>query len=227
MARLFVTNREVQFINDITKEVIKDIIGQYIYYYPISTLKTQVHPIYDEAVEKIFENPIKLEVLAGQPEWEAKSNQFGFEQTRKLELYVQVRDLLDKGFTISEGDYFVYGDMPYEIMTALQINNIYGQVDYEIGYKLSARLARQNEFNPNFYKKKIVDNNPSFEETSVQKTFEQQRGLETNEAEGLTGDVRQLRERLKDDMAPIALDEGPRKIVIDESNKSNKFYEDD
>ena len=69
MSKLFITSREIAFINDITKEVIKDIIGQYIFYYPISTLKTQIHPIYEEAVDKIFENPIKFEVLAGQPSW--------------------------------------------------------------------------------------------------------------------------------------------------------------
>ncbi len=36
MARLFVTPREVNFINDLTKELIKDVIGQKIYYYSIS-----------------------------------------------------------------------------------------------------------------------------------------------------------------------------------------------
>ena len=59
MSRLFITSREIQFINDITKEVVKDVIGQQIIYYPISTMKTQVHPVYEEAIEKIFENPIR------------------------------------------------------------------------------------------------------------------------------------------------------------------------
>jgi hypothetical protein len=227
MSRLFITNREIAFINDITKEYVKDIVGQFIYYYPISTLKTQIHPIYEEAVEKIFENPIKLEVLAGQPEWSASANQFGIEQTRKLEVFVQVRDLLDKGFKVEEGDYFIYGDMPYEIMTAIQINNIFGQVDHELGYKLTARLARKDQFDANFFKKQIINNNASFEESQMQKTFEQQRGLPSTDSEESTGDVREIRKRLGDDMAPVALNEGPRKIVVEENNQGNKFYEDD
>lgn len=227
MSKLFITSREIAFINDITKEVIKDIIGQYIFYYPISTLKTQIHPIYDEAVDKIFENPIKLEVLAGQPSWEVKTNQFGFEQQQKLELNVQIRDLLDKGFTLSEGDYFIYGDLPFEIMSVLQVNNIYGQADHELGYKISGRLARKSEFDPNFYKKQIHENNKNFADAETQKVFEQQRGLDTNNVDGLTGDVRQIRERLSEDMAPIALGEGPRKVGLDEPQRSTKFYEDD
>ena len=128
MSRLFITSREIQFINDITKEVIKDIIGQQIIYYPISTMKTQVHPVYEEAIEKIFENPIRLDVLAAQPNWETKWNQFGNEQTNKFELFVQARDLLDKGYNINEGDFFLYGDQLYELTTFVPINNIYGQV---------------------------------------------------------------------------------------------------
>jgi len=62
MARLFITPREIQLINDWTKEYIKDIVGQFIVYYPISILKTRVHPVYDEAVQKIFYNPIKIEI---------------------------------------------------------------------------------------------------------------------------------------------------------------------
>ena len=34
MSRLFITQREINFISDITKEIIKDVVGQKIYYYP-------------------------------------------------------------------------------------------------------------------------------------------------------------------------------------------------
>lgn len=169
LSRLFVTEREIAFINDITKEFIKDIVGQFIYYYPVSTLKTQVHPIYEEAVEKIFENPIKLEVLAGQPEWETKANQFGQEQTQKIEIYVQARDLLDKGFEVSEGDFFVYGDIPFEIVSALNINNIFGQVEHDVGYKLIGRVARKSEFDADFFKKKLQIHTSNFEDSESQK----------------------------------------------------------
>jgi len=35
MARLFITPREIDFISDITKEVIKDVVGQKIFFYKV------------------------------------------------------------------------------------------------------------------------------------------------------------------------------------------------
>jgi hypothetical protein len=57
MARLFIGPKEIALVNDWSKEYIKDIVGQTIIYYPLSTMKTKVHPVYDEAINKIFENP--------------------------------------------------------------------------------------------------------------------------------------------------------------------------
>ena len=62
MARLFITPREIDFISDVTKEIVKDVIGQKIYYYSISVLKTKVHTVYEEAPEKVFENPNDMKV---------------------------------------------------------------------------------------------------------------------------------------------------------------------
>ena len=52
MARLFITPREVDFISDLTKEINKDVIGQKIFYYKIREDLTNVHKVYEEAVDK-------------------------------------------------------------------------------------------------------------------------------------------------------------------------------
>ena len=54
MARLFVTPREIDLISDLTKEIHKDVIGQVIYYYSVREDVSEVHDIYEEAVEKDF-----------------------------------------------------------------------------------------------------------------------------------------------------------------------------
>ena len=222
MARLFITQREIDFFNDISKEVIKDIVGQQIIYWPVSTLKTKIHPVYNEAVKKIFENPIKIDALVGQPNWETKMTVFGPEQVNKLEVYVQARDLLQKGIEVSEGDYFTYGQQAYEIVSALNMNNYFGQIEHDIGFKLVGILARVGEFDPKkFFKPETEDlKNPT------PTSFEQQRGLKENAQDGATGDIRDIRERLGDEMAPVALGEGPRKVDVDLSGKANKFYDE-
>ena len=55
MSRLFITQREINFINDIGKEIVKDVIGQKIYYYSINEVKTRIPDVYEEAPEKVYE----------------------------------------------------------------------------------------------------------------------------------------------------------------------------
>ena len=80
MARLFITPREIDLISDITKEVIKDVVGQKIYYYPISDIKSKIHEVYQESPEKVFDNPIEINCLVEYQETEVTTGKFGNEQ---------------------------------------------------------------------------------------------------------------------------------------------------
>jgi hypothetical protein len=42
MARLFIGQKEIQFVNDLTKEWVKDVVGQVIHYFPISTISSNL-----------------------------------------------------------------------------------------------------------------------------------------------------------------------------------------
>ena len=220
MSRLFITPREIQLINDWTKEFVKDIVGQHIIYYPISMLKTKVHRVYDEAVEKIFDHPIKIDCLVGQPERGQSLSAWAIEGTTKIEVMIQARDLLDKGFEAEPGDFFVYGNEVFEVLDSIEIGDIFGQAEYNVYWKLNGKLARSGRFDLESFHKMLEDSKV-YSESSVQKTFEQQRGLSENETEGATGDVRQVRERLAENMADIALGEGPRKVNSDDEEDTS------
>lgn len=220
MPRLFVTQREIDFFNDIGKEVVKDIVGQQVIYWPVSTLKTKIHPVYNEAVKKIFENPIRVDALVGQPNWETRMTSFGSEQINKIEVFIQARDLDQKGLEVSEGDYFTYGEQAYEIVSALNMNNFFGQVEHDVGFKITGLLARAGEFNPQRFYKPGPETTPP-----IPAPFEQQRGFKEN-IDGPTGDIRDVRERLGDDLAPIALGSGPRKVDLDATLKANHVYDE-
>ena len=117
MSRLFITQREVDFISDITKEVIKDVIGQKVYYFPISEIKSNVHDVYEEAPEKVFDSPIEIEALVKYQPQEVVSNLFGTEEKYTIEVYFHYRDLLDKEIEIREGDFFSYGTIFFEVFS--------------------------------------------------------------------------------------------------------------
>ena len=227
MSRLFITSREIHFVNDITKELIKDVIGQYIIYYPISVLKTNIHPVYDEAVEKIFENPIKLDAIVGQPEKEKRYNQFGMENNTKLEVLVQSRDLIDKQMEIFNGDFFVYDSQVYEILDNVDMNNIFGEGEYAVCIKITAQSVRSGQIDlPTF--KQLIQDGKNYMSAEVERTFEQQRGLPDDTQGNNNNDFRQMRNRLDGEMAPVALDEGPRKVTVDEdTEKESSFYNEE
>lgn len=189
MARLFITQREMNFISDITKEVIKDVIGQKIYYYSISESKTKAHNVYAEAIQKIFDNPIALDVLVNNEfQIDTKIDKFGVDANFKIEVYVQHRDMVEKGISPAIGDYYSFSDVFYEITEYKYMRNIYGQAENIDGVSLVGTRVRESQF-------KAALKGPTGIEYSdpdaIQHTFVQQRGL-TENAEGPTADVRDL-----------------------------------
>jgi len=223
MSRLFITPREVDFINDLSKEIVKDVIGQKIYFFSISLAKTKVHDIYEEAPEKIFDDPIELEALIDWQPAEVRTNQFGHERFTSLEAFVHSRDLIDKSVRISEGDFFSYGSQFFEITSAIVISQIYGEIEHSMGIKLVGREARQSQFRSRVF-------GPTSEKYSdkdaEQETFVQQRGFDKNKL-GDTGDKRALQEKDVLD-APISgpAEVSPQGASTDDSEQTSSFYDE-
>lgn len=188
MGRLFISEREINFINDITKELIKDVIGQKIYYFSINEIKTNIHDVYEEAVDKIFENPIALECLVKYSPQEIKTNRFGSEEIYSIECYIHERDMIDKGISVVEGDFFSYGSTFFEVIKSPASDTIFGQIEYKSYITITGKQSRKGQFLSKIF-------GPTSERYSdsdaIQDTFVQQRGYPSN-SQGATGDVRAL-----------------------------------
>ncbi len=225
MSRLFVTPRDLNFFSDITKELIKDVCGQVIYYYPISETKTKTHGIYNESLEKVFDKPVIIDALVDSNyQTDSKIDMFGVDTKFKIEAYVQYRDMVEKGLNVSIGDFFSFSDIFYEITDVTVMRNIYGLPEHKDGIKLIGTKAREGQFSAPV----IGPTDISYsDEDAVQKTFEQQRGR-TENSMGPTGDVRDL-VRLNVLEPSIT---GPKQIseagaVDDDSRHGSSFYSED
>jgi hypothetical protein len=217
MARLFVTPREIDFISDITKELVKDVAGQKVYYYRVREEYSNMHDVYLEATEKVFDPPVEIEGLVEWGEVQLKSTNFGVDQTNSVTVYLHFRDLLDKNLVVRTGDYFSYGNSFYEISQAVPMSKVFGQIEHSVGVKLIGQYARKG----------LVDKLPigptseeNTEKDAVQTEFNQQRGF-TENAAGPTNDKRQL-------VANGRLDKplgGPQSVLPD--GVSSSFYGDD
>jgi hypothetical protein len=191
MSRLFIGTREIDFFNDISREIMKDMVGQKIFYYSIDYARTLVNDLYQEAPQKIFHHPIEINALVQWNESELNTGLAGHDAIRQLEIFLHTRDLIYKRINVSLGDFLSYGESFYEVVGIVGSDSVAGQIEYQMGTKLTARQARKDQFLT-----KILG--PTWEgfgdPDSVQTTFHQQRGLETN-PEGQTGDVRDMRKK--------------------------------
>ena len=218
MPRLFLGQREADFFADITKELIKDVAGQKVFYYTIREDLSDVHTVYEEAVHKIFNPPIEIECMVEWQPSEVRTTKFGHEQIKTITVYMHNRDLIDREIDVKQGDYISYGEYFFEITSFIYDKLVYGQIERIASVKLNAKQARIEHI----FKKAI---GPTYEgytdENAIQTTFEQQRG--TTES-----DQRQL---VKDGIleSPIS---GPKKVKPDDTVKSingvgSSFYGDD
>jgi len=221
MGRLFISPREINFINDIAKELVKDVVGQKIYYFSVSEIKSKVHDIYEESPDKVFENPIEIDCLVKYQPQEVRTTRFGSEQYYTVEVYVQTRDLLDKGIEILEGDFFSYGSTFFEVITGPLSGVIFGQIEHKSYQTITGKQSRKGQFLSKIF-------GPTSEEyldpDAVQETFVQQRGFDKNKL-GKTGDLRQLRKNGVLD-EPIS---GPKEVSPrgDETSAGSSFYDEE
>jgi len=220
MARLFLSPREIDYINDVNKELIKDVVGQKIYYYPVRPDIMKIHDVYEESPSKVFDPPIEIEARVDYKPDENRINRYGIEEFYTIEVYLHYRDLLDRGIETKIGDYFSYDVTFFEVIQHQYENSIYGQIEHVMGVKLMGRQARKGQMSQ-------TPHGPTFEEYTddgaVQDTFVQQRGFEENRL-GETGDIRSLQQKgvLT---APIS---GPAEVSSkgDETGAGSSFYDE-
>lgn len=190
MSRLFITPREINFINDLAKELVKDIAGQKIYYFPISEIKSKIHDVYEESPDKIFDDPIEIECFVKYEEPQTKTDRFGSEKYYSVTAYIQSRDILDKGIEILEGDFFSFGSLFFEIVTSPGTNVMFGQVENGQYITVTGKQSRRS----NFMSKVFGPTSDRYsDDDATQNTFVQQRGFDKNKL-GDTADIRALQE---------------------------------
>ena len=220
MSRLFITTKEVDFINDISKELIKDVIGQKIYLYKVRPEITNVHRIYEEAIDKVFDHPVELECRVHYEPADVRANKFGSEEFYTIEVYFQSRDLIEKDITIVEGDFFNFDATWFEIVKTTNDSIIYGQIEHTMGVHVICKQARFGliDVDPLGPTSEIWDDN-----AAVQDTFVQQRGFSKNRL-GETNDIRTMQQKGVLD-APIS---GPAEVSPEGagSSISSSFYDE-
>jgi len=145
MARLFITPRELDFIADINKEITKDVMGEVVYYYKVREDVSEVHDIYLEAPEKVFNPPVEIDARVQWNPKEVRTDRFGVEGIYTTEIYIHYRDMIDRNIELTTGDYFSHGDNFFEITSITYDKVIFGQVEHISGFVIKGKQARKGQ----------------------------------------------------------------------------------
>jgi hypothetical protein len=172
--------------------LMRDVSGQRIFVYSISETRTRGSKTYDEAVHKVFDDPIEIEALVDVPQWETQNALFSPDQVAKLAVYIHYRDMVERGVQLKVGDYFSYGTIMYEMVNVNPIKPIFGQAEHVDGYVVNGVRARQGTFDQKNLHGPLGE---QFTDPGAnQDIFVQQRGLAENRFGG-TADVHDLQRR--------------------------------
>jgi hypothetical protein len=145
---LFLGEKERNLVKQVNDEIIERVIGQTIVYYPISREHTNYHPVYGESVQKTFLAPIRINALV---EWEGSKTAtevFGVDRVTSIVVKFHRRRLIeDQELYVREGDFVLYGDTFYEIVTLNEAKVLFGQIDHKFEIISKCIKARESIFN--------------------------------------------------------------------------------
>ena len=144
---LFLGEKERNIVKQIGDELIERVIGQTILYYPLSISHTNFHSVYGEAIEKVFADPIRVNVLVEWEGFQTTSNNLGVDRLPSIIVHFHKRRLMeDQDLYVSEGDFLAYGDSYYELVTINEPKQLFGQIKHRIEITAKCVKARRGLF---------------------------------------------------------------------------------
>ena len=144
---LFFGKKERDLVKQVNDELIERVIGQTILYYPISTEHSNFHPLYGEAIEKNFLPPVRVYVLIDWNGTETTTTNYGLDRMYGLTCHFHKRRLTeDQDVFVREGDFILYNDDYYEIMTLSEPKRLFGQAENQLEITAKCSRARQGLF---------------------------------------------------------------------------------
>lgn len=147
---LFLGKKERDLVKQVNDELVERVIGQQILYYPISVEDTDFHPVYGEAIQKNFLNPVRVFALVEWQGYETETTNLGIDRKSKIVVHFHKRRLTeDQDLYVREGDFVLYGDNYYEIATLNEPKQLFGQISHLLEITAECVKAREGLFDAN------------------------------------------------------------------------------
>jgi hypothetical protein len=145
---LFLGEKERDLVKQVNDELLERVIGQQILYLPVSRERTNYHELYGEAIEKSFLPPVRVYALVEFDGIKTKTENYGLDKEVSITIYFHQRRLHeDQNLYVREGDFVMYGDYFYEIVSLSNERQLFGQIDHKFQIMAKGIRARKGLVN--------------------------------------------------------------------------------
>tara|TARA_R110002074_G_scaffold185063_1_gene350450 strand:+ start:204 stop:698 length:495 start_codon:yes stop_codon:yes gene_type:complete len=145
---LFLGKKERDLVKQVNDELVEKVIGQQILYYSIDLRATQFNELYGEAIKKTYLAPIRVYALVEFTDYSTDyMESAGIDKSWEIMAHFHKRRLEeDQDLYVREGDFVLYGDYYYEIVSLKEPKLLFGQVGKEFEIAARCRRARKGLF---------------------------------------------------------------------------------
>ena len=145
---LFLGKKERDLVKQVNDELVENVIGQAILYYPIDMERTNFHDMYGEAIEKTYLSPVRVYAMVN---FEEESTSYlegmGIDADSVITVNFHRRRLTeDQDLYVREGDFVLYGKTYYEIVKLSEPRKLFGQVNHTFEISAICKRARKGLF---------------------------------------------------------------------------------
>lgn len=158
MAKKFITEKEIAFIDALNAELIQSNAQQEVIYYAISEEHTTSHDIYQESVTKVWYTPVKLFARVDYRDLGAQSTNFTVDSRYELDVFFHDKELIDRNVSPREGDFIEFGQVVFEITSISRPQLVYGQANKKIQVMCTCKVSREGQFQIHGDRAKFVNN---------------------------------------------------------------------
>ena len=146
---MFFGEKERNLVKQVNDEIIERVVGQQIVYYSIDIEHTNFHPLYGEAINKNFLPPVRVYALVTWSEYKTDWLEGGTID-KKSEILVNFhkrRLTEDQDLFVREGDFVLYGNLHYELVSLSEPRQLFGQIDHRFEISAKGIFAERGQFN--------------------------------------------------------------------------------
>ena len=145
---LFLGEKERDLVKQVNDELIERVVGQQVLYYPIDIEHTNFHPIYGEAMRKNFLPPVRVYALVMWDQFETSwINNGTIDKKSEITINFHKRRLVeDQDLFVREGDFVLYGDLYFEIVSLSEPKQLFGQIEHRFEITAKCILSRKGLF---------------------------------------------------------------------------------